>query len=217
MGMNVGIIGSGSVGKTLGAGFAGRGDRVMLGSREPERADLVEWRTATGDRVCTGTNDQAAAFGELLVFCPRWSGARNALDLAGHDLFAGKVVIDVTNPIGQDETGRLVLTLGRDSSAAERLQAWVPEGRVVKAFNWVGSASMVKPDFPQGPASGFYCGDDPDAKEVVACVLRDFGWDPVDMGALIAARGLEPLVLNWMAYGRMTGRWDHTLTVVHKT
>jgi len=214
--MDIGIIGSGMVGTVLGAGFVARGDKVVLGSRQPDRPELIEWRDAAGERASTGTNEEAARFGEMVVFCPRWSGARGALDLAGPENFSGKVVIDVTNPIGTDEQGRLVLAVGCDSSAAEQLQSWVPDARVVKAFNWVGSASMVKPAFPSGPAAGFLCGDDEDAKALVAGVLRDFGWDPVDMGALIAARGLEPMVLNWMAYGTSTGHWDHAFTVVRK-
>jgi len=119
-------------------------------------------------------------------------------------------------PIGRDEKGRMVLTVGRDSSAAEELQSWVPDAHVVKTLNWVGSASMVNPRFPGGPASGFYCGDDPQAKKVVAQVLRDFGWNPVDMGDLIAARSLEPMVLSWMAVGTQSGNWDHTFTIVRK-
>jgi len=214
--MNIGIIGSGGVGRTLGAGFIAKGDRVMIGSREPDRAELVEWREMLGEKASTGSNEEAARFGEVIVFCTLWDGAENALGLAGHENLAGKVVIDTTNPIGQDDAGNLVLTVCGDSSAAETLQDWLPESRVVKAFCWVGARSMVDPAFEGGPASGFYCGDDSSAKAVVARILRDFGWDPVDVGGLIAARGLEPLVLSWMAYGRCHNTWDHAFKIVRK-
>jgi len=170
-----------------------------------------------GDRAATGTNREVAGFGELIVFAPRWSGARNAIDIAGPENFSGKVVIDVTNPIGTDAQGRLILTTECSSSAAEQLQSWLPEAKIVKALNYVGNASMVNPGFAGVPAAGFMCGEDDDAKTVVAGILRDFGWDPIDMGGLIAARGLEPMVLNWMAYGTSTGHWDHAFAVVRKS
>jgi 8-hydroxy-5-deazaflavin:NADPH oxidoreductase len=214
--MNIGIIGSGQVGKTLGAGFASRGHRVMIGSREPGREDLVEWRESTGENASTGSDFEAAEFGELIVFATRWSGAEEAVGLAGHENFSGKIVIDTTNPIGDDGAGNLVLSTTPNLSAAEHLQRWLPEARIVKAFNWVGAANMVDPHFEGGPASGFLCSDDAEAKETVAGFLRDFGWDPVDMGELVAARGLEPLVIVWMSYGWVHGTWDHALKVVRK-
>ena len=125
-------------------------------------------------------------------------------------------MIDTTNPIGDDEAGRLILATTPNCSGAEHLQRWLPEARVVKAFNWVGAGMMVDPEFEGGPASGFLCGDDAEAKAVVAEILRDFGWDPVDLGDLVAARGLEPLVLTWMSYGWEHGTWDHAFKIVRK-
>jgi predicted dinucleotide-binding enzyme len=214
--MNIGIIGSGAVGKALGAGFVSRGHHVMIGSREPGRPDLVEWRSTMGEAASTGSDRDAAHFGELLVFATRWSGAEQAVALAGHENFSGKIVIDTTNPLGEDSAGNLVLETNSESSAAEHLQSWLPEARVVKAFNWVGASLMVDPEFEDGPASGFLCGDDEGAKQAVADILRDFGWDPVDLGDLVAARGLEPLVLTWMAFGWVHGTWDHAFKVVRK-
>ena len=214
--MNIGIIGSGSVGRTLGAGFASRGHSVTIGSREPERPELVEWRDAIGEGASLGSDQDAARFGELIVFATRWSGAEQAIGLAGHENFSGKIVIDTMNPIGEDEKGNLVLAASGDTSGAEHLQRWLPEARVVKAFNWVGAGLMVDPVFEGGPASGFLCGDDAAAKAVVADILRDFGWEPVDLGDLVAARGLEPLVLTWMAYGWQHGTWDHAFKIVRK-
>lgn len=84
----------------------------------------------------------------------------------------------------------------------------------MKALNWAGVGVRVDPQFKDGPASGFYCGDDSSAKSIVAGILRDFGWEPVDMGGLIEARGLEAFVLTWMAYGRAHGTWNHAFKVV---
>lgn len=214
--MNIGIIGSGAVGRTLGAGFVSRGHRVMIGSREPDRPSLVAWRESAGLGASTGSDAEAAAFGELIVFATRWSGAEEAVGLSGHENFSGKIVIDTTNPIGEDEEGRLVLSTTPNCSGAEHLQRWLPEARVVKAFSWVGAALLVDPVFEGGPASGFLCGDDAEAKAVVATILHDFGWEPVDLGDLVAARGLEPLVLTWMSYGWEHGSWDHAFKLVRK-
>lgn len=214
--MNIGIIGSGAAGRMLGSAFVSRGHTVVIGSREPDRPELVAWREAAGERASTSSDFDAAAFGELIVFAVRWSGAEEAVGLAGHENFAGKVVLDITNPMGDDETGRLILATTPNCSGAEHLQRWLPEARVVKALNYVGAGMMVDPVFEGGPASGFLCGDDAEAKSVVAGFLRDFGWDPVDLGDLVAARGLEPLVLTWMTYGWEHGTWDHAFKIVRK-
>jgi len=213
--VDIGIVGSGAVGRTLGAGFVARGHRVMIGSREPGRQELLDWRAENGPDALLGSNLEAARFGELLVFAIKWSGARNAFELAGGaQYFAEKVVIDTSNPIGQDSAGKMMLVVEPDTSAAEQIQSWMPDAKLVKAFSWVGYRSMVDPCFSEGPASGFLCGDDADAKAIVANILREFGWDPIDMGALSAARALEPLVLLWMAYGRTHGTWDHAVRLV---
>lgn len=84
----------------MGAGFVRNGHRVLIGSRSPGRAELVAWRAGLGERASTGPNEDAARFGEAIVFATRREGAENALDLAGRENLAGKIVIDTTNPIG---------------------------------------------------------------------------------------------------------------------
>lgn len=216
--MDIGIIGSGQVGKALGAGFIARGDRVTIGSREPGRQDLLDWQAENGESALLGSDFDAASFGELLIFAVKWTGAREAFELAGGaENFAGKVVIDTLNPIGQDAEGGMILSVGPDTSASETLQSWAPDAKVVKALNYVGYRSMVGPQFEGGPASAFFCSDHDDAKAVAADVLQSFGWIPVDMGALRWARALEPMVLLWMDYGMNHGTWDHAFKLVRWT
>lgn len=85
----------------------------------------------------------------------------------------------------------------RNSSLLEILQAEVPGARWVKAFNSVGAEMMVNPALPGGPPTMFICGDDTEAKAVIAAICVAFGWDPLDMGVAAAARAIEPLCQLW--------------------
>jgi len=98
----------------------------------------------------------------------------------------------------------------------ERLQREWPKARFVKAFNSVGAASMVNPAFAAGPPTMFICGDDASAKQVVAGILRQFGWDVADMGAAIAARAIEPLCLLWCIPGFLNDEWSHAFKLLHR-
>ena len=91
--MNIGILGTGSVGQALGVGFLARGHRVMIGSRDPRSEKVTTWVEAQGEQARSGTFAEAAAFGELLVLCTAWSGTENALQLANAANCAGKIVI----------------------------------------------------------------------------------------------------------------------------
>src|SRR5512135_1163196 len=101
--MNIGILGSGPVGQNLGLGFARDGHRVKIGTRHPKK--LSGWLSQAGKNASVGSFEEAAKFGEMLVFCVKWTGAENAIKLAGKGNFAGKTVIDVTNPLDSDRAG----------------------------------------------------------------------------------------------------------------
>lgn len=214
--MRVGIIGSGAVARALGKGFIGRGDEVKLGSREPESEALAKWKSEVGSRGTTGSPADAARFGELLVLATAWSGTENALQLAGRANTAGKVVIDATNPLVPQKEGPPALALGHDDSAGEQVQRWLPDARVVKCFNIVGNASMVKPDFPGGPPDMFFAGNNAEAKQVVAAVCRDFGWNAEDIGALDGARQLEELAMLWIRYGFLHRTWNMAFKLLRR-
>lgn len=145
-----------------------------------------------------------------------WTGVENALKLAGAENFAGKVVIDATNPLHY-ESGKLpALTIGHTDSAGEQVQRWLPSARVVKAFNSVGFAHMFKPDFPGGPPDMFICGNDDSAKQTVTGILKDFGWPTIDIGGIEGSRVLEPLCILWVGYGLRTGTWNHAFKLLRK-
>ena len=218
--MRVGIIGSGPVGQALGLGFTqrvpGRGDEVMIGSREPESEKLAAWKTRAGERAATGTFAQAAAFAELAILATTWSGTEHAIHLAGPENLAGKVLIDTTNPLAHQPGGPPTLALGHSDSGGEQVQRWLPQTRVVKAFNIVGSAHMINPSFPAGPPDMFICGNDAEAKATVTRLLTEFGWPVIDIGGIEGSRLLEPLAMLWITYGARTGGWNHAFRLLRK-
>ena len=216
--MRVGVLGTGDVGRALGTGFVGLGHEVRMGSRDAANERATEWAAGAGGLASTGTFADAAAFAEVAVLATAWSGTENALRLAGPDNLAGKVVIDATNPLAFTAPGGPPgLALGHTDSGGEQVQRWLPGARVVKAFNIVGNAHMVNPDFPDGPPTMFFCGDDAEAKATVAEILTAFGWpSSVDIGGIEGARLLEPMCILWVIYAFRTGRADHAFKMLRK-
>jgi 8-hydroxy-5-deazaflavin:NADPH oxidoreductase len=214
--MKVGILGTGVVGQALGLGFAGRGEPVMIGSRDPGSEKVRAWVAQAGARASAGTFADAAAFGEVTVLATLWSGTENALRLAEPGNLAGKVVIDVTNPL-DFSGGAPRLAVGHDDSGGERVQRWLPEARVVKAFNIITAGAMVDPEYPDGPPTMFICGNDEGAKETVRGICARFGWpDVVDVGGIEGARLLEPLAMLWITHGVRSGSWTHAFRLLRK-
>lgn len=214
--MKVGMLGSGGVGQSLGLGFASLGHEVMMGSRNPGKNEIKSWRARVGAKASAGTLAQAAAFGDLAVLATQWSGTENAIRLAGPDHLAGKVLIDATNPLLVLPKALPALAVGGGDSAGEQVQRWLPKARVVKAFNTVNHAHMVKPSFPGGPPDMFICGNDAAAKKLVSGICRDFGWGIIDMGRIEAARLLEPLALIYIQNAIRTGCWDYAFKLLKK-
>lgn len=205
----VGVIGSGAVGRALAAGFASRGHEVTIGTRDPEENDELQAWAAQHDNVAIGHFTAAAEAGEIVVLATRGTVVREAIQTAGPQHFAGKLVIDATNPLAPDPaTGAPGLAIGHTDSGGETVQRTLPDARVVKCFNTVNNALMADPGFdPRRPM--FIAGDDADAKATVTDILDDFGWDALDVGGIEQSRQLESLVLLWVAVGRATGAWNH--------
>ena len=214
--MRVGILGSGEVGQVLGAAFATLGHDVKLASREPSSPKIQAWLDKVGAKGSSGTFDEVAKFGELLVLVTAWSGTESAIQLAGPDNAAGKVVIDATNPLDFTSGVPPKLAVGHSDSAGERVQRWLPKALVVKAFNMVGNMHFFRPQFPGGPPTMFYAGNDAGAKTKVAGILADFGWESIDVGGIENARYLEPLAMVWIGHGFASGTWNHAFKLLRK-
>ncbi len=211
--MKVGVLGTGDVGRTLANAFLSLGHDVMMGSRTPTNQKAVAWAQGAGRRAHAGAFSEAAAFGEWVVLATLGVATVEALRLAGPEQFAGKVVLDTTNPL-DFSSGAPRLAIGHTDSAGEQVQRQLPGAFVVKVFNTVGHAHMFRPAFECGPADMFVCGNDDGAKAKVAGFVRECGWRVVDLGGIEAARYLEPLCLVWVLYGARSGRWDHAFKLV---
>ncbi len=215
--MKVGVLGSGIVGQTLGAGFLHHGQQVMMGTRKPAEKGVRDW-VAQNKGASAGTFAEAARFGDLIVLAVLGRVADKVIELAGKDNLAGKTLMDTTNPIADAPPvdGVLQWFTGPNDSLGERIQRLAPEAHVVKAFNSVGSARMVNPRFEQGIPTMFLCGDNGPAKAQVAEVIRQFGWEPYDCGGIIAARALEPLCMLWCIPGFRQNQWTHAYKLLQR-
>jgi len=185
----------------------------MLGTRD--QAKLSDW-VARNPGAAVGSPSDAAKFGELLVLAVKGAAAADALRGAGIANLKGKIVIDATNPIADapPTNGVLKFFTSLDESLMERLQREFAGPRFVKAFNSVGSASMVNPKFKGGKPTMFICGDDETAKKKVAGILEEFGWETADMGAVEAARAIEPLCMLWCIPGFLRQDWSHAFKLL---
>jgi 8-hydroxy-5-deazaflavin:NADPH oxidoreductase len=213
--MKVGIIGSGVVAQTLGKAFLTEGYEVMLGSRDTKKESLTKW-IAANPKAKSGSFAETAAFGELIVLATAGHGAMQALQASGLKNLQGKTIIDVTNPIAQapPEKGVLKFSTTLDHSLMEELQKAAPHANFVKAFNSVGNAMMYKPIYKEGKPSMFICGNDESAKKQVTGILEKFGWETEDMGAVEAARAIEPLCILWCIPGFLRNQWTHAFKLL---
>ena len=214
--MKIGVIGSGDVGQVLGAGFAAAGHQVMLGTRDPGQEKVRTWVAKTGANASASTFPETANFAELAVLATAWSGTQSAIQLAGPDRLAGKVVIDATNPLDFSAGVPPKLAVGHTDSGGEAVQRWLPRSHVVKAFNIVGNPHMVHPDFPGGPPDMFIGGNDEAAKKTVTGLLEAFGWQVIDLGGIEVSRYLEPLAMVWMLTFFKTGSGNHAFKLLRK-
>jgi predicted dinucleotide-binding enzyme len=205
--MKVGVLGSGDVGKTLAAGFLKHGHDVTIGTRTPDK--LAEWGQKY-PRGHIGSFEDAAKFAEMVVLAVKGTVARDALLATGDSNLTGKIVIDATNPIADAPPVNGVLRFFTDlnESLMERLQMEFSGARFVKAFNSVGAACMVNPQFTGTPTM-FICENDDVAKKAVSGVLAQFGWETADMGKAEAARAIEPLCMLWCIPGFLRNDWFH--------
>jgi 8-hydroxy-5-deazaflavin:NADPH oxidoreductase len=208
----IGVIGSGVVGKVLATGLKKHGYQVMLGSGDKLKRE--QFNKETG--IETGTFNEAASFGEIVIIAVKGGVAEKVITGLAKEI-SGKTVIDTTNPISDKPpvNGVLQYFTSLDNSLMERLQKLVPEANFVKAFNCVGNAFMIEPDFGQKP-SMFICGNNISAKNDVAAILNKIGWEAEDMGDVESARAIEPLCMLWCIPGIRENNWSHAFKMLKK-
>jgi len=196
--MNLGIIGSGNVGGTLGTRWAQAGHQVTFATRKPDSKEMQELVAGAGP-TARAASVQDAAKAEVILLATPWPATEEIVRSAG-DL-SGKVLIDVTNPLLNLDG----LALGTTTSGGEQVAQWAAGARVVKAFNTVGNNIMADPRFGDRLLALLYCGDDAAAKKTVHSLAAELGFDPIDAGPLSQARLLEPMALLWISLALKQG------------
>jgi 8-hydroxy-5-deazaflavin:NADPH oxidoreductase len=201
--MRIGVLGTGMVGQTIATRLVELGHDVVMGARDADNPKARGWVSERGgERAGSGTFADAAAHGEIVVNATSGSGSLPALAAAGTDNLAGKVIIDVANPLDFSAGFPPSFSVVDTDSLAEQIQRAHPAARVVKALNTMNADVMVHPGRVAGDHDVFVAGDDEEAKQTVRDLLRSFGWPEasiVDAGGLGAARGLEMYVKLWLS------------------
>lgn len=207
--MKIGILGGGGVGQTLGRALIARGHPVTLGVRSATaetlaapRANalpLADWQRETGGAVADFA--AAAAAADVVFNATQGQHSLAALAAAGAASLAGKVLVDVANPLdfSRGMPPFLAPALAGPTSLGEAIQAAFPAARVVKAFNTIAAAVMVNPALIPGQHDLFLAGNDAAAKETVRGIAAGFGWVSfVDLGDIAGARASEAILPLWV-------------------
>lgn len=208
--MKFAVLGTGMVGRTIAARLREVGHEVTIGTRDPD-ATLVriesdamgnppypEW-AAQHEGIGLATFADAAAAAAVVVNATNGAASLEVLAEAGADNLAGKVLVDIANPLDFSSGMPPTLFVKDIDSLGEQIQRAFPAARVVKTLNTLTADLMARPDkLPEG-STVFVSGDDADAKSTVAALLKEFGHtDVIDLGDLSTARGTEMLLPAWL-------------------
>jgi len=204
--MNIGILGTGSVGLTLADKLISIGHVVFIGSRSKTHPKAIEFIEKHPLNCQTGTFEECAKFGAILFNCIAGMVSIEALKLAGAENLAKKVLVDVSNPLDFSNGMPPSLSVVNTTSMAETIQSNFPETHVVKALNTMWAGLMVNPNLVEGgDHDTFLAGNNEEAKETVKGILESFGWISkhiLDLGDITKARGLEMYLPLWLSiYG----------------
>ena len=213
--MKIGILGSGAVAKTIGAALVAGGHNVTLGTRSPEK--LSDWLASQGAAAAAGSFADAAAFGEVVINATSGEGALPALATAGTEQLAGKILIDIANPLDFSNGMPPTLSVSNTDSLGEQIQRTYPATKVVKTLNTLSADLMVNPrQLADGDHHIFVSGEDQAAKDQVQNWLREwFGWrEIIDLGGIETARGTEMLLPIWLRLWGALGTTNFNLKIV---
>jgi 8-hydroxy-5-deazaflavin:NADPH oxidoreductase len=214
--MRTGVLGTGVVGRTIGAKLVELGHEVGMGARDAANETAREWAAAAGAAASSGTFADAAEPAELVFNCTAGAVSLQALEQAGDDALRGKVLVDVANPLDFSRGMPPTLTVCNDDSLGERIQRRFPDTRVVKTLNTVNHRVMVDPGLVPGEHDAFVCGDDEGAKAQVTELLESFGWPHdriVDLGGIDASRAVEMYLPLWLRLFQTFGTPDLNVRV----
>ena len=224
--MKIAVLGTGMVGQALAGRLSGLGHDVTIGTRDPQATlartepdgmgnpPFSAWVADHSD-VSLATFADAASSAELVVNATNGYGALPALEAAGADNLAGKVVVDISNPLDFSKGFPPTLFVKDTDSLGEQLQRAFPQARVVKTLNTLNANLMVDPAALGAESSVFVSGDDADAKRTVTELLQSFGHtDVIDLGDITTARGSEMLLPIWVRLMAVLGTASFNVKVV---
>ncbi|ANH82718.1 NADP oxidoreductase [Niabella ginsenosidivorans] len=203
----IGILGTGIVGSTIGSKLTALGYEVKMGSRTANNTKAAEWVKANGKSATQGTFADAAAYGEIIFNCTKGAYSPEAIKIAGAATLAGKILIDISNPLdfskGMPPT--LIPALSNTHSLGEAIQQLLPQTSVVKTLNIVNCEVMVDAAKCGGDATMFLAGNDSSSKKEAELILKQFGWkDIIDLGNITHSRSTEMMLLIWLSTTMVT-------------
>jgi predicted dinucleotide-binding enzyme len=220
--MRVGVLGTGVVGQGQASKLVSLGHEVMMGSRTAGNEKAVAWVAGAAGAGAVGnaregTFADAAAFGEMIVNATNGEGSIEALTMAGADNLAGKVLVDISNPLDHSGGFPPRLFVCNTDSLGEQIQRAFPEARVVKTMNTVNINIQVDPSVIPTRHTMFLCGNDDAAKADVRQLLLTYGWpdeDLLDLGDITGARAMEMNIAMWLRVATTTNNWGINIKVV---
>ncbi|MEX1071998.1 MAG: NAD(P)-binding domain-containing protein [Anaerolineales bacterium] len=209
--MKIAVLGTGSVGRAISARLVELGHDVRMGTRNPTESlnrtetdqmgnpPLSTW-LAQNSKIALVTFAEAASGSEWIVNATNGAASLEVLRAAEAKHLAGKVLIDISNPLGDESGFPPSLFVSNTDSLGEQIQREFPETKVVKTLNTMNNQLMIHPlKLANGDHSVFLSGNDKAAKESVVELLRTFGWaDIVDLGDISTARGPEMYMALWL-------------------
>ncbi|MCU1675993.1 MAG: oxidoreductase [Frankiales bacterium] len=199
--MRIAVLGTGPVGHALATRLVDVGHEVWMGSRDAAGEKVVAWAAGHGEHGHAATFADAAAAADVLINATGGSVSLDVLATIDEADLAGKVLLDVSNPLDTSNGFPPGLSPAVTDSKGEEIQRAHPAVRVVKTLNTMNCDVMADPSLVRGPHTVFVAGDDPEAKAVAVDVLASLGWqrpDVLDLGGIVASRGLEAYVLFWI-------------------
>ncbi len=214
--MKIAVLGTGSVGETIADRLVSLGHDVVMGSRSASNDKALAWVARAGGGARAATFADAATSAELIVNCTMGVASVDVLRSVGAAAVAGKVIIDVSNPLDFSTTPPS-LSVANTDSLGEQLQRELPGAHVVKTLNTMWAGLMVNPRLIPGHHTNFLAGNHAPAKVAVRALLISFGWrddELLDLGDITAARGTEAYLLLWLRLWKATGTGALNVAIV---
>lgn len=217
--MKIAVLGTGMVGEAIASRLVELGHDVCMGSRTAGNEKALAWVGRHPQAASEGSFADAAAFAELIFNCTSGTASLVALEAAGAAHLAGKVLVDVANPLDFSKGMPPTLSVCNTDSLGEQIQRAFPEAKVVKALNTMNCHIMVNPALVgNGEHHTFLSGNDAEAKQQVRALLQSFGWQDgciLDLGDITTARGTEAWLPLWLRIWGATGSGSFNLRIVN--